>query len=503
MNKKLSLSKELSNPKESIRSIQSVFSRANIVVAALLMAAGVSAAELWIGAAQANITPEHPISLRGQFHNRIATSIMSPCTANVLALESRKNGKPGACAILVSMDLCVIENLQDEFRCHLVDRLPEFNTNMLFLAATHTHTGPTLAQDQFLNYGEAMPPKEVVQFILERTGDAVIKAWESRKPGAVAWGLGHAVVGANRRVSYADSTAVMYGATDIPSFRNLEGWEDHSVDILLFYDANRKLVATTIAVPCPAQVVEGLSQVSADYWHPVRETLRKKHGSDLVVLGFCAPAGDQVPRPMLRKDAENRMLKLRKTDRMQEIARRITNTFEETLEVIQNDIRSDILFAHCVEQFEVPGRKLTEQEYVEAKKDYAEWSIKPATDPNAYARARWYKRTLERYEEQQKSDPKGTIEMHVLRIGDVAIATNPFELFVDYAMQIQGRSPAGQTVLIQLASPVGTNNSYLPSERAVKGGGYSAVPQSSPIGPEGGQILVERTLAAIRNLFDK
>ena len=99
-------------------------------------------------------------------------------------------------------------------------------------------------------------------------------------------------------------------------------------------------------------------------------------------------------------------------------------------------------------------------------------------------------------------DPTGTIEMHVLRIGDVAIATDPFELFVDYAMQIHGRSPAGQTVLIQLASPVGTNG-YLPSERAVKGGGYSAVPQSSQIGPEGGQMLVEHTLAAIRRLFGK
>jgi len=461
------------------------------------------AAELWIGAAQASITPERPISLSGQFRNRIANTVLSPCTANVLALESRENGKPVDCAILVSLDVVSLRDTQEKFRSYLVNRLPEFDTNKLFLAATHTHTGPTLAQNNFSDYGKAMQPQEYVPFMLERMGDAVVKAWESRKPGAVAWGLGHAVVGANRRVSYANGTAVMYGSTSVPHFRGLEGWEDHAVDILFFYDANRKLVATTIAVPCPAQTVEGISQVSADYWHPVREILRKKHGSDLVVLGFCAPAGDQVPRPMLRKAAEARMLKLRKSDRMQEIARRITNTFEETLEVTQNDIRTDVPFAHRVERFEVPGRKLTEKEYAEAKQGYAEWSVKPTTDPNAYARTRWYKRTLDRYEEQQKADPKGTIEMHVLRIGDTAFATNPFELFVDYAMQIQGRSPAGQTVLVQLASPVGTKNSYLPSERAVKGGGYSAVPQSSPIGPEGGQILVERTLAAIKTLFAK
>ena len=166
----------------------------------------------------------------------------------------------------------------------------------------------------------------------------------------------------------------------------------------------------------------------------------------------------------------------------------------------QDDIRVDVPFAHRVERFDVPGRKLTEQEYAEAKKGYADYLKKDDKIAEVYGRKNWFKRTLDRYEAQQKADPKGTIEMHVLRIGDVAIATNPFELFVDYAMRIHGRSPAGQTVLIQLASPVGTNG-YLPSERAVAGGGYSAVPQSSQIGPEGGQVLVERTLSAIRALF--
>jgi hypothetical protein len=470
--------------------------------AALLAAAGsLRAAELWVGAAQADITPDRPISLSGQFYNRISTNVLSRCTANVLALESRTNGAAADCAILVSLDVVSLRDTQEEFKRYIAERMPGFDTNKLFLAATHTHTGPTLAQTNFNHYGNAMQPKEYVPFLLERMGDAVVQAWERRKPGAVAWGLGHAVVGANRRVSYANGTSVMYGKTNVPEFRSLEGWEDHAVDVLLFYGADRKtLVATAVAVPCPSQTAEHLYEVSADFWHPVREELRKKHGPDLVVLGLCAPAGDQVPRSMLRNAAEERMLKLRRLSRLQELARRIVNAFEETWEVAQTDIRADVPFGHRVERFEVPGRKLTETEYAEAKKGYAEYSGKPANDPNVYGRLRWFERTLDRYEAQQKADPKGTIEMHVLRIGDVALATNPFELFVDYAMRIQGRSPAGQTVLVQLASPVGTNG-YLPSERAVAGGGYSAVPQSSQIGPEGGQVLVERTLSAIRSLF--
>jgi len=475
-----------------------------VASAVILATAGMAPAiELWVGAAQADITPDRPISLSGQFYNRISTNVMSRCTANVLALESRTNGAPADCAILVSLDIVSLRDTQEEFKRYIAARLPGFDTNKLFLAATHTHTGPTLAQGIFPDYGKAMQPKEYVPFMYERMGDAVVKAWEGRKPGSVAWGLGHAVVGTNRRAVYADGKAVMYGDTKKPDFRGLEGWEDHAVDVLLFYGADRKtLVATMIAVPCPAQTVETLCEVSADYWHEVREAIRKKHGQDVAVLGFCAPAGDQSPHLMLRNAAEERMLKLRKLNRLQELARRIADTFEETWEAAQNDIRADVPFSHRVERFEVPGRKLTEKEYAEAKKGYEDYSKNDEKIAEVYGRKNWFKRTLDRYEAQQKADPKGNIEMHVLRIGEVAIATSPFELFVDYAMRIQGRSPAGQTVLIQLASHIGTNG-YLPSERAVADGGYSAVPQSSQIGPEGGQMLVERTLAWIHVVFGK
>ena len=52
---------------------------------------------------------------------------------------------------------------------------------------------------------------------------------------------------------------------------NIEGMEDHDVNMLFFWDKSGKLIAMTIDVPCPAQEVENRSTVNADYWHPVRE----------------------------------------------------------------------------------------------------------------------------------------------------------------------------------------------------------------------------------------
>jgi hypothetical protein len=104
---------------------------------------------------------------------------------------------------------------------------------------------------------------------------------------------------------------------------------------------------------------------------------------------------------------------------------------------------------------------------------------------------------MRRFEEAGKLPPY-LIEMHVLRIGDIAIATNPFELYLDYGVQMKANSPAQQTFLIQLASSTG---GYLPTPKAIEGGSYSALPVSNKVGPEGGQMLVDKTVQAMRSLW--
>jgi hypothetical protein len=97
----------------------------------------------------------------------------------------------------------------------------------------------------------------------------------------------------------------------------------------------------------------------------------------------------------------------------------------------------------------------------------------------------------------------------VLRLGDVAIATNPFELYVDYGVQIEARSAAEQTILIQLAATGSESGYYVPTPRAVAAGklsespmnNYSATVMTNVVGPEGAQVLVDRTVEAIRRLW--
>ncbi|KPK50229.1 MAG: hypothetical protein AMK72_02695 [Planctomycetes bacterium SM23_25] len=462
------------------------------------------AAELHIGTATVDITPEEPVAVSGQFHLRVARKVETPITANVVALESRRGDESLDAAVMVSCDVLYIPTeVLRLVREAVGKRLPGLDARKVFLGGTHTHTAPVLLPGKY-----AMPKEGVMQveeyraLLVERVARAIAEAWESRKPGSLTWGLGHAVVAYNRRAAYADGSARMYGRTDTPDFRSLEGFEDHDVGTLFFWNTDGKLTAVCVNVACPAQEVESRTAVNADFWHPVRERLRERWGADLCVLGWTGASGDQSPHLMYRKAADERMRRLRGLTRMEEIARRIVRAVDEAYEAVKDDRHTDVPLTHRVETIGLPMRLVNEAEYAEAKDAFEQAKAQISKDSNAadrvHRRMKWYEATVRRYE-RQKTDPKPTYEteLHVVRIGDAVVCTNAFELFTDYGIRIKARSKAVQTFVVQLVGP----GTYLPTEKAVRGGHYSAVVHSSLVGPEGGQVLVDRTVALIDSVW--
>ena len=463
-------------------------------------------AELYIGKATADITPALPVALFGQFHLRIAKTEETLLTANVIALESREGNRGIDAAIMVSCDLGGIPNkLLKAVRDEVHRQIPELDVMKIFLNATHTHTAPVLDNDYFRYKIPKIGVLQVEEYniiLVKRVAEAIVRAWKNRKPGSVTWGLSHAVIAYNRRVVYADGSAQMYGETNLPEFLNLEGMIDHDINTLFFWDKSAKLIAMTINVPCPSQEVENRSAVNADYWHPVREKLKQRFGNDLCILGWISAAGDQSPRPMYGKDAEERMIKLRKINRLDEITRRIVLAVEEAYETVKKDRHANVKLIHKVETLALPMRLVTEKEYATSKterdKAASQIAVNSATADKLLAFMSWNGDVADRFEKQRNDlNPKLDVEIHVLRIGDAVICTNEFELFTDYGIRIQARSNALQTFVVQLAGP----GTYLPSEKAVRGGSYSAVVQSNLVGPEGGQILVDRTVKLINEMF--
>ena len=473
-----------------------------MVMLGLVVGRGLGA-ELLVGSASTSITPDKPVALSGQHHLRISKGVESPVTATAIALQTRQGDHVVDQAILISCDLVGVPGIVlEQTRRRIQPLLGDFDPKKLILNATHTHTAPVMEEGLYqIPTDGVMQPTEYVTFLVERLADIAVQAWKSRQPGAVGWGLGHAVVAQNRRAVFADGKAVMYGKTDQPTFRRIEGFEDHGVEALFFWNSKKELQAVAVNMACPTQEVEGLSVVNADFWHQARERLRQRYGSHVNVVAWVGAAGDQSPHLMYRKAAEERMRQARGLTRLEEIARRVEAAVDEAYQGASKDIRTDVPLAHLVQTVRLPIRMVTEEELQEAKKT-AERMLneeKRTGDTSQSRRRQWHEKVIDRYE-KQKADPWYETEMHAIRLGDVAICTNPFELFTDYGIQMKAHSKAIQTFVIQLAGNA-NRGGYLPTEQAVHGGGYSAIIQSNVVGPEGGQILVERTVEAINSLW--
>ncbi|MBT3378163.1 MAG: hypothetical protein HN742_27070 [Lentisphaerae bacterium] len=475
-----------------------------------------------IGWATRDITPDRPVSLRGLFNLRIATRTKDPLTLTALAID---NGDEHA--VIVSMDACAVDQeVLDRVRQEVGNGCSGLDSEKVVASATHTHTAPfsggTVGLQKDADYLEHilaehpdyMSTADYTDFIVEAMVSAVCEAWESRSPGALAWGYGYAVVGENRRIRYFDDRAVMYGSTALPDFSHVEGHVDHGVHLLFTYDTEHALTGVLVNVACPSQSTEGGQDfVSADYWHEVRLELRRRYGEGLSVLPQCSAAGDQTPHRQVDTRAEERMMKLKYGQGLsrgdnsalrQDIARRIGIAVDDVETAVRQDLRPNVEMEHVQLELELPHWNVTDKEYEDVSAQIAGLdatierlgTVDPIGRERTSARSRraWCARVQDRYD-----NPPGSIsvQVNVLRLGDVAFVTCPFEYYLDFGDRIKGRSPAIQTFVAQLAG----SGSYLATERAAAGCSYGAVPASCKVSPAGGQLIVDRALEALTSMF--
>ncbi len=507
---------------------------------------------LSIGWAQANITPDMHVMLAGQHHARISEGIKDPVTATALAIEAADASGAADAVVMVSCDLVTIsDELRDAVRARVQSALADFDADKLFMGATHTHAAPDA---RLMTYGKAarsvtdpdrvvdeeqaknlekigawlkigqevMNPADYLDFAAGKIADAVCAAWAKREPSAIAYGMGQAVVGRNRRLHYQNGASIMYGSPATADFSYVEGYEDHTVQAMMTYNRAGKLTGIVVNVPCPSQVTENIFQVSADYWHDTRVELRRRFGDDIFILPQCAPAGDQSPHVLIGRRAEERMWRLKGRENDQnaprsEIAKRIADAISDMIPYVEKEKDASPTLSHTTCLLELPRRMISEKDVAAAleearphKETFTRLVHEIEQNPEIRSKPRWYldltraHRLMERGKNVQKrfalqqSSPNMPIEIHVIRLGEIAFATNPFELYLDYGIRIQELSRATQTFQIQKAGNSGT---YLPSQRSVASGGYGSVPASTDIGPEGGDILVQWTVDTINKKF--
>ena len=289
--------------------------------------------QIKVGWAKNDITPLGPTFLGGQHFPRLATEIHDPLFTSAMAVESG-NEK----FIMISLDSVGFRQpLMDKVRAK-VSAATGVPAIKIIGSTTHTHTAPQYGEvvpkkywrgdftptlgigtgtngvdiDEIRKkYPDLVDSKDYFFFLVDKISDAAIRAWNTRKPSKVAYGMGVAAVGECRRLVVDGKGGVMYGDEAMEGVSHAEGHIDHSLNVLASYSMCGKLTGLIINLACPSQVMEAHKFVSADFWAYVRDAVAARYGKDVVIVPQCSPAGDQSPHKMMNRIADARMMQLR------------------------------------------------------------------------------------------------------------------------------------------------------------------------------------------------
>ena len=477
-----------------------------------VLAVCAEAAPLKIGWAINDISTDEPVYLSGTFHARVSKGVRDPLKVTALAVD---NGED--CVVFVSIDLIHTMPWGVKIARDIIRRtIPDLPPEKILFNATHTHTGVNEWR------GDKAMLQRYREFLGRQLAKTIKEAWESRKPGKIAYGYDLVVTAFNRRIVYfkefkgsigmnPGGRARLHGPTNTPDFSHVEGGGDPFVNYLFTYDMDDNLTGAIINVPYTAQCSIADVYLSSDTWHDVRKLMAEKHPG-IFILTQCSAAGEATFEQPYYKAAEKRRNRLIfGRDRMnypgefprKVIADRLMTSFDRALSWAQKEKFTDLPIKHVTKTLQLTRHRPTDEQCAEARRGLEEMK-RLRKDPktskkyiSSFGLRESKCREILRRRETWEKDPKYPMEFHALRIGDIGFVSEQFELYFEFGQRIQARSPFVQTFVIQLSAGGG---GYLATERATKNGGYGTGPLIGPVSPQGGQEFVEAAVSELKAL---
>ncbi len=453
------------------------------------------------GFAQADITPKGgKVSLVGQFHLRITDDVHDALHATAMVIVSEN-----ARTVWVSADtLWICKGVSDITFEHIKKYIPDLKEEEFVLSATHIHTGPNMWNDTYTCLtGErngdpegTVPSIDLAHQFGENIALAVKEAFENLKEAHFDLSIARIQTGVCRRVVYKDGEARMYGNPNTPDFLKMEGRDGGPVQLLYVYDENDKLFGIVANAPCTAQCDEGAVYITSDYWGVVRERILKEYGEGVKLFPLCRSAGDLSPHQIVDKYPFSYInYPSHSHDAAEAVGNRMADTIIKFKDKAVAHYGSEAKHNQGMRTVMFPIWKPTRAEYEWAK---AYWDGPDRLNEQGKPRDSFKNSNaftmIERYNKRGWYYP---CNIYAASIGDIVFLSNPFELFIEYADRI--RMACADKIVFD-AELTHDCMGYLPTRAAVRGGGYSALMFNSVCNPDGGDVLVEESIALIKEV---
>lgn len=417
------------------------------------------------GAIAVDITPEKlPVELAGSMVTTSTSVIHDRLMARCLVLD---NGETKLA--MVVCDNCMIPREVFDPAKALASEQTGIPVNNILCSATHTHSAVCVA-----NIFQSTIDVEYSKLLTQRIAEAISKAHQQLRPARIGWALGNNPAQVfNRRWFLRPGTKIddpfdlgtdkvrMNPAANHPSLLKPAGPTDPGVPVLAVQAIeNRQPIA--LWSNYSLHYVGGIpgGGLSADYYGEFsRQTNQLLKGDELqppcVVAMTNGTSGDINNVNFFEGPTPGR----KPFEQIQFVASDLAKTAFNAYQRVEY---SDwIPLAVATQEIELGVRKPTADEVVKAKEILSTAGAPPWKD----------RRQIYANETVHLSEfpNKVLVQLQVLRIGDVGIATTPCETFVETGLSIKEESPLPITFTVELANGY---NGYLPTPEQHALGGY-------------------------------
>jgi len=447
-------------------------------------------AQLQAGAAVADITPKKlPVIINGGFVERYSDQITDALHVRCLVLSD------GETRIVIAIaDSCMIP--RDV--CDRVKKLAANETgipaNQMLIAATHTHSAPSL-MDYCLG---SRRDKTYTEFFVENVARCIVQADANRLPAEAGWIVTNAPehTFCRRWIRRADRVdtdpfgqqtvrAMMHPGYKNQDFLGPAGPVDTEISLLSF----RSLKGDPICLLANYSMhyVGGVKGISSDYWGHFAKFMEEKVATSVTDAGrlkdFVAMMSQGTSGDLHWMDYSQP----RKTTSANEYAEQIAEIVQVAYEKI--DYHKDVDLA-MVETKMTLARRLpddTRKAWAE-KLNLARGDRPPRNRPEVYAQqAAWI-----------DQNPTEEIVLQAIRVGEVGITAIPNEVFGVTGLKIKAQSPLKPTFNMSLANGAA---GYIPPPEQHELGGYTTWPaRTAGLEVDAEPKIVERLLQLLEQV---
>jgi len=444
-------------------------------------------ASLLIGLAEVNYTPEVGLDLVGNYRgdDYASRGIHDSLYARAIVAANSDGEK----AAVLSVDICSITKEPVEMMRSFIGSMTDIKPENIMIHATHTHSGPK---------SDLSAPK--AKEYLTRAANAVVLANKNLKPTVISIGRSsESRVSFNRRLKCVDGTTHMCWEKFEPGFvTGPLGPVDPEL-ITISLKQQDKSTGVIVNFGCHATTLTGNNWLySADYPGYIAESVRRVKGKEYIPMFLNGPCGNVTQVDY----------RIGFPDTYQECQRIGYILGITALEAIKNEeVISGDKVAVSKERVPLKRMTITEEQlnWARAVMKKVEKEGMPPLQADGIPDAEFAQQWIKMYETQNLTD---SLEVMVIRIGDVAFVGLPGEIFCEFGIEIKKNSPFKNTMVMGLTND---DRNYFPTKISFTQGpdgftpmitGYETTPGSTLYDIGAGEKLAASAISQLHKLFN-